>query len=404
LNKRIAGVAALAALAVSSLYFGAPASAIPTERLSDVKCVDGHAGFFPCKNVDLTSFVPASEYRGGRLNDIWGWYDKMTKREWALAGSTRGLLFFDVTNPSKPVYYGNLIKPENALIWQDVEVYKNHAFVVCDLSPCGLQIFDLTRLRKAQGSQTWAPNIVYPLTMTNHTIDINTKTGYAYLNGGLGSIANGSPVVFDISNPLMPVPLGVTHDDGYTHDSHCRIYKGPDKDHRGGEICFNANEDTVTIFDMTSKINPTRLARVTYENATYTHQAWLTKDHSHILVADEIDEQDHGINSTTYIFNVSDLEKPKYVGKYVADTAAIDHNNYIIGDTNYAAKYTAGLRVEDISGVAKGKIREIGYFDVVPDSDLPDYDGAWSVYPFLPSGNVLISAMGQGLFVVKPRT
>jgi choice-of-anchor B domain-containing protein len=239
--------------------------------------------------------------------------------------------------------------------------------------------------------------------MTNHTIDINTATGFAYLNGGLGSVAGGQPVVFDINNPTVPVPLGVTHDDGYTHDSHCRIYKGPDKAHKGGEICFNANEDTVTIYDMTNKMNPTRLARVGYKNATYTHQAWLTKDHRHILVADEIDEQTHGIKATTYIFDVTDLEKPKLVDTYVAPTKAIDHNNYIIGDINYAAKYTAGLRIEDISKVSKGKIREIGYFDVMPESDLPDYDGVWSVYPFLPSGNVILSGMGQGFFIVKPK-
>ena len=401
--KRIVSLFALAALAAGSIYIGAPAAAVPAKRMSDVKCVNGQAGFFPCKGVDLKSFVPISEFGGGSFSDVWGWYDKETKREWALLGSTRGLRFVDVTNPSKPVDYGNLLKPENALIWQDVEVYKDHAFVVCDLSPCGLQIFDLTRLRAAQDTQTWTPDMVYPLTMTNHTIDINTETGYAYLNGGLGSIANGSPVVFDINNPKVPIPLGVTHDDGYTHDSHCRIYRGPDKEHKGGEICFNANEDTVTIYDMTSKVNPTRLARVGYKNATYTHQAWLTKDHTHILVADEIDEETHGFNSTTYIFDVTDLEKPKLVDTYVASTKAIDHNNYIIGDINYAAKYTAGLRIEDISKVAQGKIREIGYFDVVPDSDLPTYDGVWSVYPFLPSGNVILSGMDQGFFVVKPR-
>lgn len=402
--KRSVTLFALMALVVGTLYVGAPASAVPPNKVTDVKCVNGRAGFFPCKNVDLLSFVPSSDLGGGTFNDVWGWYDKEEKREWALLGSTRGLKFVDVTNPFKPVYYGYLIKPENALVWQDVEVYKDHAFVVCDLSPCGLQIFDLTRLRAAQDAQTWIPDTVYPLTMTNHTIDINTKTGFAYLNGGLGSIANGSPVVFDINNPKVPVPLGVTHDDGYTHDSHCRIYKGPDKEHRGGEICFNANEDTVTIFDMTSKINPTRLARVGYENASYTHQTWLTKDHTHILVADEVDESTHGFNSTTYIFDVTDLEKPKLEGTYLGPTKAIDHNNYILGDLNYQANLTAGLRIQDLSKVQSGKIREIGYFDVVPEMDNPTFDGLWSVYPYLPSGYVIASGMGQGLFVLRART
>ena len=62
----------------------------------------------------------------------------------------------------------------------------------------------------------------------------------------------GTPVIFDVSEPLAPVPVGALADDGYTHDSLCRTYKGPDKAHKGNEICFNFNEDSVTIYDVTA--------------------------------------------------------------------------------------------------------------------------------------------------------
>jgi len=37
---------------------------VPTERLSDVECVDGAAGPFGCDGVDLASFVPIEEFGG----------------------------------------------------------------------------------------------------------------------------------------------------------------------------------------------------------------------------------------------------------------------------------------------------------------------------------------------------
>jgi hypothetical protein len=52
------------------------------------------------------------------------------------------------------------------------------------------------------------------------------------------------------------------------------------------------------------------------------------------------------------------------------------------------------------------QMREIGFFDtfLAPASDGPGTDGAWGVYPFLPSGNVLISDITNGLFVLRDIT
>ena len=55
----------------------------------------------------------------------------------------------------------------------------------------------------------------------------------------------------DVTSPT-PMPVGGIADDGYTHDSLCRTYKGPDKTYKGHEICFNFNEDTITIYDVTA--------------------------------------------------------------------------------------------------------------------------------------------------------
>ena len=59
------------------------------------------------------------------------------------------------------------------------------------------------------------------------------------------------------------------------------------------------------------------------------------------------------------------------------------------------------MRVLDISNIENGEMTEIGYFDVHPGSDIADFDGAWSVYPYFESGNIVISDMISGLFIVK---
>ena len=365
-------------------------------------CKNGTAAGFPCKGIDLQSYLPSADLGGARIADVWGWVDPETKKEYALLGSTRGLLFVDVSNPKAPVYLGALAgKAESALIWQEIEIYKDHAFVVCDLSPCNLQIFDLSHLRGVEDVQTFTPDSVFPIPNA-HSIDHNPETGHLFVNGSL-AVANGVPVILDITTPKTPVPIGAIPDDGYTHDSLCRNYHGPDKANKGKEICFNFNEDTITIYDVADPASPVQLSRVTYDNASYVHSGALSRDHSYLISTDEGDETGLGLRSTLYIWDVRNLAEPKMVGTYVAKSGAIDHNLYSNGtDALFHASYTNGFRILDMSRVSQGKLKEVAYFDIMPESDAPDFDGSWAAYPFLPSGNVLVGGMGQGLFIVKP--
>ena len=45
---------------------------------------------------------------------------------------------------------------------------------------------------------------------------------------------------------------------------------------------------------------------------------------------------------------------------------------------------------------------QVGWFDTYPPNNAEGFDGAWSVYPYFPSGLVLISDRNSGLFVVEP--
>lgn len=162
---------------------------------------------------------------------------------------------------------------------------------------------------------------------------------------------------------------------------------------------YRCNEDTVTIVDVSDKTNPTLLSLTTYTGAAYTHQGWLNENHDYFVFGDELDERYH--TSKTLVLEVKDLVDPKLIGYHLSSKSATDHNQYIIGDYSYQANYHAGFRVLKMDDLSKAKFTEVAYFDTYPLDDERGFNGAWMVYPFFPSGNILISDMEQGLFVLK---
>ena len=64
-----------------------------------------------------------------------------------------------------------------------------------------------------------------------------------------------------------------------------------------------------------------------------------------------------------------------------------------------------GLYAYDISNPASPLL--LGYFDTYWQNTSgtypsPGYAGAWGAYPYLPSGNILVNDMQNGLFVLDP--
>ncbi len=378
-----------------------------TTSMGYAECQDGMAAIFPCENVDLMSFVPLEAMGGGTGNDIWGWTDPQTGREYAIAGTSNGTAFVDVTDPKNPVVVGQMPSQSFLIwaLWRDIKVYDNHAFVVSEYDLHGMQVFDLTRLRDVPVKPAvFTPDVVYDEMSNTHNIAINEETGFAYAVG-TNTCRAGLHMV-DIRDPKNPQFAGCFADDGYTHDVQCVVYHGPDARYKGREICFASNEDTVTIVDVTDKQNPTMLSRTGYDSAAYTHQGWLTPDHRWFLFGDELDEMDGTVpRTTTYVMDARRLAKPSTPVPFHHETPAIDHNLYIDGSYVFESNYTAGLRILDYDrkSLAKGQLREVAYFDVFPASDLPEFLGTWSNYPYFESGNVVVNAIDSGLFVLRPK-
>jgi choice-of-anchor B domain-containing protein len=372
-------------------------------------CVGGFAGAYPCNNVDLESFLPLANIGGtsgnSAANDIWGWTDPQTGREYAIVGRVFGTSFVDISDPANPVYLGNL--PTHGAFgssWRDIKTYNDHAFIVSEARNHGMQVFDLTQLRGLSGPPvTFSETAHYNKNASAHNIVINEDTGYAYIVGASGkNSCSGGLHMVDISNPTGPSFAGCFSSDGYTHDAQCVVYTGPDAEHQGREICVNSNEDTVTIVDVTNKANPVQLSRTGYSGAAYTHQSWLTEDQVHLLVDDELDEQNFGHNTRTRVFDVSDLDAPALVGSYDSANPAIDHNQYVKGNYSYQANYRSGLRILDLTNVASAAMTEAAFFDIYPVDDAAQFNAAWSNYPYFDSGIVIVSGIEQGLFVLRP--
>ena len=51
------------------------------------------------------------------------------------------------------------------------------------------------------------------------------------------------------------------------------------------------------------------------------------------------------------------------------------------------------MRVIDISDIANGNLTESGSFDVYPPNNVASFNGAFTVYPYFESGNIMISAL-----------
>lgn len=384
----------------------ASAAAQNLQPMAETPCSDGFAGEYPCSNIDLLSFLPLNSIGGGDGSDVWGWTDPLTGKEYVLMGRTNGTAFVDISDPTSPIYLGNLPSENGrSSIWRDIKVYQNHAFIVADRSPDhGMQIFDLTQLRQLSGrATTFSATAVYSNSGSAHNVAINEESGFAYIVGTSdGTSCSGGLHMVDIRIPTAPIFAGCFSDDGYTHDTQCVRYNGPDSTYQGQEICFNSNEDTLTIVDVTQKNNVTQLARKSYNNASYSHQGWLTEDHAYFIQNDELDELFVGNNTRTIIWDVRNLDNPQYLGAYTFPFRTIDHNLYVKGNFVYEANYASGLRILDASNISNGALTEVGYFDTYPANNERDSVSAWSTYPYFDSGAVAVSTITEGLFIVKP--
>jgi len=348
------------------------------------------------------------------LSGSWGWTDPVTGHDIAIIGRTDAAAFVDVTDPVHPRYLGDLARTKGANMssWREIKTYKNYALIVSEGQGHGMQVFDLTQLRKSPARTggkpvAYTPTVTYDKVGSVHDVVVNEESGFAYLVGAGQSDCNAALHMVDMHDPTHPTYAGCFADslvgrsrNGYIHDAQCVMYKGPDARYAGREVCITAAETAISILDVTDKAHPRVLSRASHTNVGYAHQGWFTEDQKFWYMNDELDEISGNAPLTrTIIWDLTDLEKPAF-SEFQGTTAASDHNLYIVGNTMYQSNYQAGLRIWDITDRLKPV--EVGYFDTAPfEENVAGFGGSWSNYPFFKSGTIVVSSGNEGVFMVK---
>lgn len=322
-------------------------------------------------------------------NEVWGYATK--GHEYAIIGTTAGTHFIEVTDPTLPkeAFFIAGKDQGGVIIHRDYHDYQDYLYAVSDEGNSSLQIIDLSELPDTV-------KVVYDsdeLVKRSHNIFIDTTNAKLYTLISRGGVSNWSAMnVFDISNPLEPLFLREYNSLGgmpisQVHDAFVR-----------DNIAFlNLGPNGFAIADFSDPMNAITLSTLTdYPAKGYNHSGWLTDDCQYYYMADE----NHGFDMKT--LSVSNLCEPDVESTFNAAVdipTSIVHNQVVACNYLYTAYYYDGLRVYNLDNPAAPELELFYDTYLQPDSTL--YRGAWGVYPFLPSGNILLSDMQSGLFVFE---
>lgn len=318
-------------------------------------------------------------------SDIWGYV--AGGREYALMTVQTGVSIVDVTDPTQPTEVQFVEGPFTD--WRDVKTWGHYAYVTNEAAE-GLQIIDLSQLPDAVSATNWQFGIWenQGITLeTAHNLFIDEK-GIAYI---LGYNNIFGALMLDVNaDPLNPPIVGIygKQSGHYVHDAYVR------NDTLWTAEVYNGY---FAVIDIKDKANPVILATQTTPN-DFTHNVWLSNDGRTLFTSDE--------KSGAFIaaYDVSDLSDIKELDRYQSNPGSrvIPHNAFVydpLPSHNFllASYYRDGLKI--IDATHPHNLIEIGSYDTSPLSG-GNFNGAWGVYPYLPSGNILVSDIEGGLFVI----
>jgi choice-of-anchor B domain-containing protein len=396
---------------------------LTTKPEGPATCVDGFANDYNCNNIDLLSHIPLLEFSSNptSANDIWGFTNLNDNREYALMGLRNGTVIVDVTNPESPSEVGTISGVSST--WRDIKVYQcqdetsgdyNAWAYVTTESNQGLQVINLNDLPNTVSLENTINDFSTAHNVYLANIDYTNNSALAdmepflYIAGSDQSA--GAYRIFSLGDPSEPKllttpPVGT----GYVHDATTMVITDNRTEqclngHNPCELLIDFNESTVDIWDMTDKTAPTLISATPYDGAQYTHSGWWSADKNYIFIQDELDEIRLGLNTTLRTLDITDLASPTISSTWTGPDQSIDHNGFTKGNHYYMSNYRSGLTVLDVTD--PNDISITGSFDtyVVPSQNTAEFDGAWGTYPYLASGNLLVSDINYGLFVLKDNT
>ncbi len=328
-------------------------------------------------NIQMLGHLPYAN--GVECSNLTGYADS-SGNEYALVGTTQGLSIVDITDPANPVQVflvPGATGPQG--LWREVREYKGYAYVTTE-QPSGLVVANLHYLPDSVPYHTINPGSM----ATSHTIFID-ENGIAYVNG-----TDKGQLFLDLNaNPWNPTLLG-SFDNNYVHD--CYV-------HNDTLWAACINDGFVKVIDVSDKTDANNPAKVLAQWNTplnFSHNCWLSDDRRYLFTTDE------KANSYLACYDVSDLNNVTETNRTQVDPGSntIIHNTYFLNNYCITSYYTYGISIHDVT--RKNNLIEVGNFDSSPNFSGEGFDGAWGVWPYLPSGNIIISDIETGLWIVKP--
>ncbi|MBP9151130.1 MAG: choice-of-anchor B family protein [Flavobacteriales bacterium] len=296
-------------------------------------------------------------------------------REYALVGAHSGLSIVDVTNPATPTEVFFESGPNS--IWRDPFYHNNHAFCVTE-GGGGLLIVDMSPLPGSQSlTTTLYTGSSFPFSSA-HNMFIDGPNNRAYI---FGTNTIDGAIILDISNPMNPTELGIWNDH-YIHDGFVR----------GDTLWAACLEEGVFVVNVANAGNPVVLSNWDTPSE-FSHNVWPSDDNANCYTTDEVTSGYVAGYDMSNLQNVVETDKVRHP----LSEGVIPHNAHFFNDYVITSHYRDGVTIHDVSDPSN--IVLTGYFDSSPLSG-NGFNGSWGAWPYLPSGNVLVSDIEEGLFVL----
>lgn len=337
------------------------------------------------------STLEGSFFYDNTYNEVWG--IERNGHEYAIVGSTAGTHFIDVTNPDSLIeaFFIEGNESGGRIVHRDYHDSGEYLYAAADEGNSTLQVIDISGLPEEVKVVYNSSNLF--TRAHNIFIDESQQRLYTFATNG-GSIPFSPIRIYDIAQSptieLMAsygafggISVGHVHD-GYVQDNIAYL---------------NCGNDGFFIIDFTDVIEPVvidYLSSSSYPESGYNHSGWIGSDCRHYYMADE------NWGKAMKIVDLTTRGEAEVISLFDAESDSpfsIPHNQIVACDYLYASYYYDGLQVYDISD-PKNPLR-VAHYSTSEINHRRNYEGAWGVYPFLPSGNILVSDMQEGLFVLK---
>jgi len=303
---------------------------------------------------------------------VWQFVDSLGN-EYALVGAGNGIAIADVTDPANPVLIFTV--PAANSLWRELKTHTHYCYATTE-GGGGVTIVNLEYLPDSvQWKVYTGDGAINGQLSSGHTCAIDD--GYLYVFGS--NIGAGGAIICDLNtDPWNPQYVG-QYNLEYIHDGYIR-----NDTLWAGEIYAGQ----FSVIDVSNKSNPVLLATQPTPGA-FCHNTWLSDNGQTLFTTDEVGGTPLGS------FDVSDIANIKLLDTYLTDSMPNEevHNTRVLNDFLINPSYGSQLTICDAT--RPGNIIEIASY---PTGSFL----CWDASPYLPSGNILATDVGGGLYIFAP--